>query len=130
MNHQTMRLQTRQAKAAGEGRRNRYRHHKERRHLQRAIDFAKLSQHNTPDDCWVIFDNNIVYDVTTYAPTHNPGAVYITSLCGTDGTDGTSHFNLAHPLGFLSFVAQDMVGVFTVVNGNAAPVIAHNETYD
>lgn len=47
---------------------------------------AQVSEHNSADDCWVIYEQG-VYDITTYLPIHNQRYSNITSWCGTDMTD-------------------------------------------
>jgi cytochrome b involved in lipid metabolism len=44
-----------------------------------------VSQHNAPDDCWIIFSGSI-YDVTNFISLHPGGAEALTPYCGADGT--------------------------------------------
>jgi cytochrome b involved in lipid metabolism len=44
-----------------------------------------VAEHNTPDDCWVIENNNI-YDMTDYISQHAGGEKSITDYCGKDAT--------------------------------------------
>ncbi|KAF9015295.1 FMN-dependent dehydrogenase-domain-containing protein [Cyathus striatus] len=45
----------------------------------------QVSQHNTPDSCWVIINNN-VYDVTDFLPDHPGGSQIILKYAGRDAT--------------------------------------------
>ena len=40
---------------------------------------TEISQHNTPDDCWVVIGGQ-VWDVTEFAPQHPGGAKSILKL--------------------------------------------------
>ncbi len=37
------------------------------------LSCAQISAHNTPDDCWIVVDNQ-VWDMTEFAPEHPGGA--------------------------------------------------------
>ncbi|KAJ3571579.1 hypothetical protein NP233_g3659 [Leucocoprinus birnbaumii] len=45
----------------------------------------QVAQHNSPDSCWVIIQNN-VYDVTDFLPEHPGGAKIILKYAGRDAT--------------------------------------------
>ena len=47
---------------------------------------AAISEHNTPGDCWVVFEHE-VYDISKWA---YPGETPIDAVCGK--TDARSHF--------------------------------------
>ena len=76
----------------------------------RKISMNELSQHNSPDNCWVAI-NGEVYDLTEFAEEHPPGADSIHSLAGRDGTEA---FNAVHNQGLLSDFADDKVGILSV----------------
>lgn len=42
---------------------------------------SQLSQHNSVNDCWISFNNNL-YDVTTYLNLHPGGSGSIAKYCG------------------------------------------------
>lgn len=44
-----------------------------------------VAKHNSPNDCWLIINNNI-YDVTTFLGQHPGGASTITPYCGREAT--------------------------------------------
>ena len=46
---------------------------------------SEVAQRNTASDCWVAIDGG-VFDLTMWISRHPGGAVAITQLCGTDGT--------------------------------------------
>ncbi len=47
-------------------------------------DAEEVARHNSPADCWVIFEDKI-YDVSSYVNTHEGGAEsFDSSTCGTD----------------------------------------------
>jgi len=56
---------------------------------------SEVNQHNTDHDAWIVI-NNVIYDISTYLPTHPGGAALITGLCGRDGTQAfyRSHSNI------------------------------------
>jgi cytochrome b involved in lipid metabolism len=49
------------------------------------LTMAVVAQHNTPDDCWLVINNNI-YNVTDYIPNHPGGEQTIVPYCGKDAT--------------------------------------------
>ena len=95
-----------------------------------AVLMHDVEQHNTPDNCWTIYDN-VAYDVTAYAPTHPGGkffssrsmayygviqfshapfvlgALLVTNLCGKDGSE---QFRIFHPTGYLALIATSIIG--------------------
>jgi len=68
----------------------------------------EMKQHNTADDCWVVFHYQ-VYDSTNYANRHPNGPVDNTKPAGKDGT---SAFENKHPIPYLVMVSGDVVGEF------------------
>ena len=54
---------------------------------------AELGEHATPDDCWVAVDN-VVYDLTEFAPEHPAGSEEVTRWCGQDATEGFDTKNM------------------------------------
>lgn len=50
-----------------------------------AYSINSISEHATPSDCWVVFENS-VYDLTTYLPLHKR-FLDIQSWCGKDMTE-------------------------------------------
>jgi len=50
-----------------------------------AYTLDDVAEHNTPDDCWVIFDNS-VYDLSKYLPNHDR-FLDIRKWCGKDMTE-------------------------------------------
>lgn len=64
------------------------------------ISFSEVSQHSTPDDCWVVMHNG-VYDMTAYANRHPGGARVVTNHCGTDATAAYGRFHSQGLLGSL-----------------------------
>lgn len=49
------------------------------------LDAARVAQHATPDDCWIIVRGRI-YDVSRYIPEHPTAPRVITEYCGKDAT--------------------------------------------
>ena len=82
---------------------------------------AQVAVHNTPADCWVIFQNQ-VYDITSYVGIHDSQHYFIDSWCGTDITiaystkdgQGRDHSAQAHAL-LQSFYIGDL-------GNNATPI--------
>lgn len=64
-----------------------------------AIGLAELANHNTDDDCWIVY-NNEVYDITRYLNMHPGGARTITPYCGNTGFENS--FLGKHGIGFES----------------------------
>jgi cytochrome b involved in lipid metabolism len=84
------------------------------------ITLEQLQEHDLPDDCWILFGNQ-VYDLTEYAPNHpDPGAVVIYPLCGTNGT---SAFDLVHPRSYLDLVANTIVGEIEMSSPTQPPEV-------
>ena len=46
------------------------------------ILLAALEEHNTPSDCWVVYEDK-VYDITAYIAEHPGGEEKITGFCGS-----------------------------------------------
>lgn len=61
------------------------------------ITMEELSQHDSPEDCWVAI-HGTVYDLTDFAEEHPPGAESIYILAGKDGTEA---FQAVHNMGTL-----------------------------
>jgi hypothetical protein len=64
---------------------------------------ADVAKHNTPTDCWMIFNKTQVYNLTMFLSQnlHPAGPGLITPLCGADGTaafNGVSHSGTAQAL--------------------------------
>jgi cytochrome b involved in lipid metabolism len=49
------------------------------------LTMAVVAEHNTPDDCWLVINNNI-YNFTDYIANHPGGEKNITDYCGQDAT--------------------------------------------
>ncbi|KAH9820960.1 L-lactate dehydrogenase (cytochrome) like protein [Teratosphaeria destructans] len=49
------------------------------------ISVAEISQHNTPDDCWIVVDGR-VWDMTEFAPDHPGGGEIIWKHAGHDAS--------------------------------------------
>ncbi|MFH1591482.1 MAG: cytochrome b5-like heme/steroid binding domain-containing protein [archaeon] len=47
------------------------------------VTMANLSEHDTPEDCWVGFEGN-AYDITDYVSRHPGGIGAISEHCGTE----------------------------------------------
>jgi cytochrome b involved in lipid metabolism len=76
--------------------------------FQGTVSSTTLHEHATPNDCWVAIHGS-VYDLTEYAPAHAGGAGRITERCGTDATTA---YDGAHPMGLLHLVDYAMLGTF------------------
>jgi cytochrome b involved in lipid metabolism/monoamine oxidase len=55
---------------------------------QKKYSLTEVSQHNTPDNAWIVIDNN-VYDITKWIPFHPGGPIIMEGL----GKDATKMFN-------------------------------------
>jgi len=53
---------------------------------QNIFDWDEISLHNTPEDCWMVF-NGSVYNVTEYFPHHPGGRRALTKFAGKDGSE-------------------------------------------
>ena len=72
----------------------------------------ELALHSDPSsDCWILIDD-IVYDVTQYAPTHPGGPEYVTDFCGRNST---KDYYLQHPQEYLALYlsADTRMGVIS-----------------
>ncbi|CAK4011693.1 Cytochrome b2, mitochondrial [Lecanosticta acicola] len=65
---------------------------------EKLLSVEEISEHNTPDDCWIVVDGN-VWDLTEFAPEH-PGAPEI--IWTHAGRDATTSYSSVHPLSLLS----------------------------
>ncbi len=54
---------------------------KEKKALKSRISMEEFSKHNSPKDCWILFENS-VYDVTSFLPLHPGGSEKINQFCG------------------------------------------------
>ena len=79
----------------------------------RVIPFSEVASHATADDCWLIIDN-LVYDLSAFAPDHPGGAALVTDQGGRDATapflDAHSTDVIALTLGGAAGVAKALVG--------------------
>ena len=73
---------------------------------QNMISFAELAEHDTAEDCWVVYYEN-VYNMTNYAKEHPVGPAVITMSCGGNGTEAYAE---VHPESWLSLVKDVIVG--------------------
>jgi cytochrome b involved in lipid metabolism len=81
------------------------------------VSMEQLASHNTVADCWVAFHGD-VYDLTTYAPIHEGGAISITSLAGRDGTE---LFDLYHIPNTLLTVQDRKIGRLAASSDTSTP---------
>lgn len=72
------------------------------------ISAETLSKHSEDSDCWVAIHGH-VYDLTSFAEEHPPGAESIHKLCGSDGTEA---FQSVHNQKMMEDFEEDKVGVF------------------
>jgi len=70
------------------------------------ITIEELSKHKDPEDCWVVIQGT-VYDLTSFADEHPPGAESIYKLGGLDGTDA---FLAVHNQGLLDDFKDVIIG--------------------
>ena len=75
---------------------------------QGTISSTDLVTHSDPSDCWLVIEN-MVYDLTSYAPRHPGGSQVITNLCGTDAT---SEYLAQHPSSLVKSLGGASVGSF------------------
>ncbi|KAG0257647.1 hypothetical protein BGZ95_005177 [Linnemannia exigua] len=74
----------------------------------RSITAAEVAKHNTPEDCWVIV-NGQVLDVTTFLPDHPGGKKAILIFAGRDATE---EFNMLHkPDVVEKYAPESLIGV-------------------
>jgi L-lactate dehydrogenase (cytochrome) len=68
------------------------------------ISLSELAKHNTAESAWISI-NNIVYDVTKFAPLHPAGRKILLEQCGKDASDLFKQFHsmdiLKHKYGAL-----------------------------
>jgi cytochrome b involved in lipid metabolism len=71
------------------------------------VSIEEVADHDTPEDCCVVFFEVPVYDMSTYSCSHpGPGAAVIHPFCGHDGTEGFGPF---HKKDLLKRVKFDIV---------------------
>jgi hypothetical protein len=51
----------------------------------KGISLSTVAEHNTPEDCWLVINNNI-YNITDYIAGHPGGEKKITDNCGKEAT--------------------------------------------
>jgi cytochrome b involved in lipid metabolism len=51
------------------------------------ISRAELAVHNSPDNCWVVYNRDSVYDMSSYGHPSPPGQSVVIRTCGKDGSD-------------------------------------------
>lgn len=66
--------------------------------VNQIITVDEVSKHNTPEDAWIIIDNN-VYDITNFGK-HHPGGAMIYQYAGLDATDAFHAFHYGSPAEF------------------------------
>jgi len=64
--------------------------------LQTEVTLSDLRTHITPDDCWIVVDNN-VYNISPYISVHPGGREAITQYCGSDATEAFQKRNEKGP---------------------------------
>eukprot|EP00815_Leptocylindrus_aporus_P000308 CAMPEP_0116059224 /NCGR_PEP_ID=MMETSP0322-20121206/5666_1 /TAXON_ID=163516 /ORGANISM="Leptocylindrus danicus var. apora, Strain B651" /LENGTH=953 /DNA_ID=CAMNT_0003543559 /DNA_START=437 /DNA_END=3298 /DNA_ORIENTATION=+ len=74
----------------------------------RLISSLELSKHNNSDDCWVAI-HGTVYDLTSFAEEHPPGAESIFELAGRDGTEA---FQAVHNQAMMKDFQDEIIGVY------------------
>jgi hypothetical protein len=53
------------------------------------VSFEEIAKHNTPQDCWIIYQD-MVYDITDFLPRHPDEGAKIEEYCGNiEGLDMT-----------------------------------------
>ncbi|TVY27223.1 Cytochrome b2, mitochondrial [Lachnellula hyalina] len=60
--------------------------------MTRVISVQEVTQHNIPEDLWIVVDNT-VYDLTEFAPEHPGGASIIQRHAGRDATTAYSEIH-------------------------------------
>ncbi|KAF9924615.1 hypothetical protein FBU30_005438 [Linnemannia zychae] len=81
----------------------------------RSITAAEVAKHNTPEDCWVIV-NGQVLDVTKFLPDHPGGKKAILIFAGRDATE---EFNMLHkPDVVEKYAPESLIGV---LDNNSLP---------
>jgi len=75
------------------------------------VTLNQVTQHNTPNDCWLII-NNKIYDVTNYINIHPGGPNQIIPYCGKDATVAfdTMGGRGSHSPGATSILANYYIG--------------------
>ncbi|PIY96991.1 MAG: hypothetical protein COY66_01875 [Candidatus Kerfeldbacteria bacterium CG_4_10_14_0_8_um_filter_42_10] len=92
-----------------------------------ALTEAKIAQHSTREDCWLIIENK-VYDVTNYLKLHPGGQDIVLPYCGKDATQA---FNTKAGQGSHSQSALEQLGALYLGNLNQNAVTtetANNNT--
>ncbi|KAG0003245.1 hypothetical protein BGZ80_005830, partial [Entomortierella chlamydospora] len=84
----------------------------------RSISAAEVAKHNTPEDCWVIV-NGQVLDVTKFLPDHPGGKKAILIFAGRDATE---EFNMLHkPDVVEKYAPESVIGVLDTNSLPARP---------
>ncbi|KAF9174525.1 hypothetical protein BGX21_000902 [Mortierella sp. AD011] len=84
----------------------------------RSISAAEVAKHNTPEDCWVIV-NGQVLDVTKFLPDHPGGKKAILIFAGRDATE---EFNMLHkPDVVEKYAPESLIGVLDTNSLPARP---------
>ncbi|KAF9916327.1 hypothetical protein BX616_004027 [Lobosporangium transversale] len=82
------------------------------------ISAAEVAKHNTPEDCWVIV-NGQVLDVTKFLPDHPGGKKAILIFAGRDATE---EFNLLHkPDVVEKYAPESVIGILDTNSLPARP---------
>lgn len=74
--------------------------------------FAQLQNHNTQNDCWIIYRQHI-YNITSYFGSHPGGDAALLKYCGKDATAGFDTKDKSVPQEH-SAAAQSMLQQFLV----------------
>ncbi|KAF9110218.1 hypothetical protein BGX27_006636 [Mortierella sp. AM989] len=83
-----------------------------------SISAAEVAKHNTPEDCWVIV-NGQVLDVTKFLPDHPGGKKAILLFAGRDATE---EFNMLHkPDVVEKYAPESLIGVLDTNSLPARP---------
>lgn len=73
-------------------------------------DATALELHNSQDDCWVAI-HDVVYDLTSYGPSHPAGSHWIWDSCGTEATADYDRYHKTTR--FLTTVSANQVGTYS-----------------
>ena len=60
--------------------------------FSKLISVQEVSQHNTPNDAWIVVDDQ-VWDVTSFAPEHPGGAALVLKFAGRDATRAYAQYH-------------------------------------
>lgn len=74
---------------------------------------AEVAEHATPEDCWMIIEDN-VYDFSDYIPTHPAPPGVMGPWCGKEATEGmrTKGYGNDHSDRAWGMMADYRIGVF------------------